>query len=362
MNYKSLILCFGTCAALISCSKEEEHVVNQTVEKIVTLRLSTPQAGPRAIEGSIGTVVPEVKSATLKFYNSSNQELGQRVLSTEDISQALDKGLRISVSSEVQKVSINGNGAIDANDILHYQGLNKTGDASAFKTKIPLISEKTEITTGATPSVVLKPKAQLARIEVSGSINTHPTDQSKQPVYEYAKVSQVFCNNYKLTYSATTPQLYTPNSTTTTGLAWESLPKKMKDPLGDNERAALSETGVNKKCAAYQVFPSTGIDALPHIILEVKYKEKGKAEKTGYFTINRYKIEINNEVKFMESMEGGYIYKLDINALSSKFQNAQDENGNVIDPTDENPEMPKSDLSIKVEPVAWIVENIIPSI
>lgn len=362
MNLKNLIFSFCALAALISCSNQEENVGSQAGEKTITLKLSSPQAATRAIEGSIGTVIPEVKSITLYFYSSTDMpSLEQRVLLKDEITQAQSTGLRISVPNTVLFVSMAGNEAVGANDILHYQGLNQTGDAIAFKQEIPLISEITAITnTGGTASVVLQPKAQLARIEVSGSINTVPDDKDKQ-AYEYAKVSQIFCNNYKLRNDAVTLQLYTPGNSDT-NLSWDNLPDKMKDALGDEDRTALAATGADKKCAAYQVFPMHSINSLPHIILEVKYKEMGAGdEKTGYFTINRYRTPDNTD--FMTKMEGGYIYKLDISGLSSKFQNALDiNNGNIIDPTDREPEMAKADLSITVEPVAWTEQTIVPGI
>lgn len=362
MNFKNLFLSFCVCVALASCSNEEENVMNQAVEKTVTLKLDTPQATTRAIEGSVGTVTPEVESATLFFYSSKDlPSIEQKVLSKDDIAQAQGTGLRIAVPSNVLFVSMAGNEAMGTNDILFYQGLNPDGNAAAFKTTIPLLSEVTDIVnTGGVSSVVLRPKAQLSRIEVSGSINTVPTNGAIQ-AYEYAKVNAVFCNNYKLRNDAQTLQLYTKNNSVR-DLEWDNFPEKMRDVLGDEDRAALAATGADKKCAAYQVFPMNSINSLPHIILEVKYKEKNSTdEKTGYFTINRYRTPDSSD--FMTKMEGGYIYKLDISALSSKFQNAWDINGNKpIDPTDSEPEMAKADLAITVEPVAWTEQAIVPGI
>lgn len=363
MNFKSLFLSFCACVALASCSNEEENVMNQAVEKTLTLKMNAPQTTTRAIEGSVGTVIPEVKSATLFFYSSTDlPSIEQKVLSENDIAQAQGSGLHITVPSNVLFVSMAGNEAMGTNDILFYQGLNQNGDAADFKTTIPLLSEITAIThIGEEYSVVLKPKAQLSRIEVSGSISTVPTTERVQQAYEYAKVNAVFCNNYKLRNDAQTLQLYT-KSNLVEELKWDNFPEKMRDVLGDEDRAALATTGAGKKCAAYQVFPMNSIISLPHIILEVKYKEvNGSDEKTGYFTINRYRTPGNSD--FMTKMEGGYIYKLDISALSSKFQNAWDINGNkAIDPTDSEPEMAKADLTITVEPVAWTEQAIVPGI
>lgn len=65
----------------------------------------------------------------------------------------------------------------------------------------------------------------------------------------------------------------------------------------------------------------------------------------------------------MESMQGGYIYKLDLSALSDKFRNSTDPNtGEVVDPTDTDPEMDKTDLTVLIEPVAWVPQEIIPGI
>lgn len=362
MNLKNVILVLGASALLASCNKEENAVVDQVSDRTVTLRLSAEQTTTRAVEKNIGTVTPEIKDVTLYFYSSEDGiSLETRILNGFEVELAQGAGLPLSVPGNVQYVSMAGNEALTANDILHYQGLNSDGNATAFKRLIPLLSARTPITTTAAgASVVLKPMAQLARIEVSGSINTVPADNSA-PTYEYAKVSGVFCNNYKLRSDAADYQLYK-KSNVAENFQWALLPDKMKDLLGDAERLSLAATGADKRCAAYKVFPANGIESLPHIVLEVVYKKMGsQTEQTGYFTINRYRTP--NDTAFMTAMKGGYIYKLDISGLSSKFQKAQDPNtGVTIDPTDREPEMDKAELVVTVEPVEWTEQAIVPGI
>lgn len=362
MNFKNAILVFGAIALLASCNNEEETVINQATDRTVTLKLSAVQTVSRAVEGSIGRVTPEVKKVTLYFYDSQDGASREsRILNDSEVTQAQGAGLHLVVPNGVQYVSMAGNEAITANDILHYQGLNANGTATSFKQIIPLLSARTPITTTeAGSSVVLEPTAQLARIEVTGSINTVPEGDTPQ-AYEYAKVNGVFCNNYKLRSNATDFQLYKKNDVTE-NFQWNLFPDKMKDMLDNDARLALASTGANKKCAAYQVFPTSGINDLPHIVLEVVYKEVGSpTESTGYFTINRYKTPDNTA--FMTAMEGGYIYKLDISGLSSKFQNAKDPNtGGTVNPTDKEPEMDKSELVVTVVPVAWTEQTIVPAI
>lgn len=362
MNLKNVILAFCAIASLASCNNEEDAVMNQAKDRMVTLKLSAVRTTARSIEGSIGSVTPEVKKVTLYFYNSTDgASLDSRVLNDSEVKLAQGAGLHLSVPNGVQYVSMAGNEAITAHDILYYQGLNADGSATSFKQIIPLLSARTLITTTeAGSSVILEPTAQLARIEVTGSINTVPADNTPQ-AYEYAKIKGVFCNNYKLRSDATDFQLYK-KTDVAENFQWNLFPDKMKDLLDDADRLALSATGTDLKSAAYQVFPTSGINNLPHIVLEVVYKEVGgAAENTGYFTINRYKTPDTTE--FMTAMTGGYIYKLDISGLSSKFQNAKDpNNGETIDPTDKEPEMDKTGLTVTVVPVPWTEQTIIPGI
>lgn len=362
MNFKNAILVFCAVATLASCNKEEDTVVNQAGNRTVTLKLSAPQSTTRAVEGSIDSATPEVKKMTLYYYTTmEGASIGSRILNDAEIDMAKNAGLHISVPSTTQYVSMTGNEGSATSNILGYQGLNADGQATSFKQIIPLKSERTAITTsGTVSSVVLKPTAQLARIEVSGSINTEPTAPQLK-AYEYAKVKGVYCNNYKLTSDATDFQLYKKENSGN-NLLWDQFPETMKDLLDDTARASLAANGNDKKCAAYQVFPASEIQNLPHIILEVVYKEvNAQDEQTGYFTINRYRKP--NATDFMTKMEGGFIYKLDISKLSSKFQNAKDPNtGDTIDPTDPTPELDKTELVVTVEPVDWTVENIVPGI
>ena len=360
MQFKTAIL--GVCALmmLVSCNKEQNETgtVGTTT---VSLKLTSPQIQTRAMETPLGTVSPSVTSATLYYYEAADmQPFDNKILSKDDIAKAQSEaGLSLQVPSNTLFLSMAGNKAMNEENILFYQGMNADGtDAKAFMEQIPLLSPVAPITTsGVQSKVTLAPQAQLARIEVFGKIDTEPTD-GKTKNYEYAKVKEVYCNNYKLENDASTLQLFKKQGTTD-AFVWDKLPDVMKDAVGDDVQEAF---GNRQKCAAYQVFPMTGVVSLPHIIVEVEYKQTGAEQsKTGYFTINRYKTSDSND--FMESMQGGYIYKLDLGALSEKFRNSTDPNtGEVIDPTDREPEMDKTDLTVTIEPVAWIEQEIVPGI
>lgn len=363
MQFKTAIL--GVCALmmLVSCNKEQNETgpVGTTT---VSLKLTSPQIQTRAMETPLGTVSPSVTSATLYYYEAADmQPFDHKILSEDDITKALSEaGLSLQVPSNTLFLSMAGNKAMNEENILFYQGMNADGtDAKNFKEQIPLLSPVAPITKSGTSShVTLAPQAQLARIEVSGKIDPKPTDPDQTQNYEYVKVLNVYCNNYKFENDASTLQLFKKQGTTD-AFAWDKLPEVMKDAVGDDVQEAFSN---RQKCAAYQVFPMTGVVSLPHIIVEVEYKAivgDKIGVHTGYFTINRYKTPGSSD--FMESMQGGYIYKLDLSALSEKFRNSTDPNtGEVIDPTDPEPEMDKTDLTVTIEPVAWIPEEIIPGI
>lgn len=364
MNFKSAILGMCALAMLASCTKEQNEIGTAGV-KTVSLRLAEPQIQTRAVESPVGAVTPAITSATLYYYEAADiKPFDNHILSSDDIAKAQSAdGLSIQVPSNTLFISMAGNDAISeqGKNILSYQGMNADGtDAKAFKEIIPLLSPVAPITTSGTVSkVTLAPQAQLARIEISGNID--PTVESgKTQNYKYVKVLNVYCNNYKLENDASVFQLYKPQSTTD-ALKWDNLPAVMKDAVSNDVRDDFSG---RTKCAAYQVFPATGITSLPHIIVEVEFKAiagDNQGVHTGYFTINRYKTAGSND--FMESMQGGYIYKLDLGALSDKFRNSTDPNtGKVIDPTDAAPEMDKTDLSVVIEPVAWILQEIVPGI
>ncbi|WP_273496345.1 hypothetical protein [Rikenella microfusus] len=365
MKRRTAIL--GACAfmMLVSCNKKPNETA-PVETKAVSLKLTSPQIQTRAVENPIGEVSPTVTSATLYYYEAADiKPFANRFLSPDDIAKARSAdGLSLQVPSNTLFISMAGNDAVNekGKNILSYQSMNADGsDAKAFKETIPLLSPVAPITTsGAQSKVTLTPQAQLARIEVSGEIDPKPTDPDQTQNYEYVKVLNVYCNNYKLENEASTLQLYKKQGATE-AFAWEKLPAVMQDAVSDDNRDAF---GNRQKCAAYQVFPMTGVTSLPHIIIQVEYKSiegKNPGVHTGYFTINRYKTATGSD--FMESMQGGYIYKLDLSALSDKFRNSTDPNtGEVVDPTDTDPEMDKTDLTVLIEPVAWVPQEIIPGI
>ncbi len=346
MNKKLFLIPLFAVAALVGCQKKVAETQN--------LNISIPSTElTKSLDGYTidGAITPGVKNLTLYFWKDDQGTAAtppSRTLSTDDIALAVGStGLNVIISTDVTHVSMKGNIIPTGDDILDYQGI---ADINTFKTKIPIGSGATVITTsGENKSVVLSPTASMARFELTGKIE--PTVG-----YEYVKVDKVFINNYLLTSDAATPKFTT------------------KDANWDTEHAAEMTTALvdgfvpANKSVAYQIFPTPATkEKSPHIILQVSFKTKatvvGGAQTIAKRFITVSKYGVGNAAAAFIKFEGGTVYKMSL-ADFSKYFTTDDgtDNGKPVDPTDDKPEVEKADLNIKVTPVAWSVVNITPGI
>lgn len=333
---------FGMLAAVVlaSCNKEE-NVVPQAEPQSLNIKLNLPQT--RAVEDPIATGTQAVvKDMIVYFYKADGGAAtpASRSLTAAEITAATStEGLKIVVNADVTQASMRANlslaGGSDNAAVTLFQNLGANADG--FTKSVPMTSPKASITNNA---VTLVPVPDMARVEVLGKIT---------PVhgYESVKVNVVNLNNYYTTAKKTTLQKYENGN-------WGTFEPLMKDALTGGE----VPTG---KAAAYQIFPSTTLVAThPHVVLELTIKPKNGVEATKrYITITKYKDGTNA----LTSFEGGKIYKLNLSSLNHLFTTDDGtDNGNPVDPTDNEPELEKADLTINVTTYEWTSKDITPDI
>lgn len=337
---KKMLFGMLAVAVLASCNKEE-NVVPQAEPQSLNIKLNLPQT--RAVEAPIApNTEAEVKDMIVYFYKADGGAAtpASRSLTTAEITAATGAdGLKIVVNADVTQASMRANlslaGGSDDAAVTLFQNLGANADG--FAKSVPMTSPKASITNNA---VTLVPVPDMARVEVLGEIT---------PVhgYDHVKVNVVNLNNYYTTAKKTTLQKYMEGN-------WNTFEVSMKDDLADGK----VPTG---KAAAYQIFPSTNSVAThPHVVLELTIKPKNGVEATKrYITITKYKDGTNA----LTSFEGGKIYKLNLSSLNHLFTTDDGtENGNPVDPTDDQPELEKADLTINVTTYAWTSKDITPDI
>lgn len=334
---KKMLFGMLAVAVLASCNKEE-NVVPQAEPQSLNIKLNLPQT--RAVEDPITTGTQAVvKDMIVYFYKTDGGAAtpASRSLTTAEITEATGaSGLKIVVNADVKKASMKANLSLasgsDNAAVTLFQNLGAN-----FNNSVPMTSPQADIVSNA---VTLVPVPDMARVEVLGKIT---------PVhgYESVKVNVVHLNNYYNTAQKATLQRYVSGN-------WDTFEPLMKDDLATGEVPT-------DKAAAYQIFPSTNSVAThPHVVLELTIKPKGGAEATKrYITITKYKDGTNA----LTSFEGGKIYKLNLSSLNHLFTTDDGtENGNPVDPTDNEPELEKADLTINVTTYAWTSKDITPDI
>ena len=136
---------------------------------------------------------------------------------------------------------------------------------------------------------------------------------------------------------------------------------------------------ISGKAASYQIYPqatSTATDkeqimsSLPHVILKVKAYENATNYAKGTYVKDKEFITIKafqQAGSYVTSFKNATIYRINLNNLLSTFVGKVPVPGgkpsvNPTDPIDPDPEMPGSQLDVRVEIVPWTIQNIIPSI
>lgn len=343
-----------------SCNNNDElDPISKGEDQTLSIKLSTPTLGTRAIEDPINEgVEADYETVTLYFWKDANKKIPADSrpsiqLSKNQISEAKEKGTKINISTDVTSVSMTANTAKKEGkgdySILKMQNLG-----SDFTKQIPMTSPTVEPSTSSSKpnakEVELKPVPDLARIEVMGKITPKPNSKTKKSAYQSVIVEAVHLNNYKASSKASELTLKTDKED------WNNY----EPLLHDKELTAIAN---KTKAAAYQFFPCKNEraedDNLVHIVLKIKYTKNDESSSqvnNRWITISKYKEGLESLKEFKE----GAIYKLDLASLNELF--GTDDEGNIIDPTDPTPETPKTDLYVKVKAYSWTTHNITPDL